>query len=40
MIEPTAERRTYVRTRGKNELRDRLHVERRKATESVRHEVV
>jgi hypothetical protein len=34
MTEPTAERRTYVWTRGKRELRDRLRVERRRVTES------
>ena len=33
MIELTAEQRTYVRTRGMSELRDRLHVARRRATE-------
>jgi hypothetical protein len=33
-IERTAERRTYVWTRKRSELRDRLHVERRMATES------
>ena len=33
MTERTAEQRTYVRTRGMRELRDCLHVERRKATE-------
>ena len=32
--EPTAERRTYVRTRGKRELRDRLQAEKLRATES------
>ena len=33
MIELTAEQRTYVRTRGMRELRDRLPVARRRATE-------
>src|SRR5258707_855841 len=34
MTEPTAERRTYVRTRGKGELWDRLQAEKLRATES------
>ena len=33
MIEPTAEQRTYVRTRGMSELRDSLPVERPTGTE-------
>ena len=33
MIELTTERRTYVRTRGMRELRDRLQAERLMATE-------
>jgi hypothetical protein len=33
MTELTAEQRTYVRSRGMRELRDRLHAARRKATE-------
>src|SRR5260370_14823253 len=34
MTEPTAERRTYGRTRGKGELRDRLPAEKLRATDS------